>query len=267
MKTKFTLYLVLFLTIISQTSCSALLTNDFAVDHKVIGLAETEVNNLRMRTGVIDSYDPRAAMAYQAGQKIYNTITFYLQDKGKEKVLQNFRYEIVILNDPKVDCYGLGGGKIVIHAGLLDHISSEDEIAYIIAHELAHEIERHSYKKLKSSFLSEVGSTIINGVVDPENESKELYLSAFGVSSSAFGAIKFSNKEELDADELALLWVAKTLYNPKAAVAVISKLEALSKSGFKVTFIEVHPTDTGLQKRIDELAEKYFQEYFLPSIK
>lgn len=265
MKVKYKYFLILLFTFVNTTSCSVLFTNDFEIDHKVLNMAETEVYSLKNRSGVLESYDPRAALANQAGQRIFSSVVQYLQSTKKTKVLEALRYEVVILNDNKMDCYSLGGGKIIIHAGLLNLLTSEDEIAYVIAHELAHEIEKHSYKKLKSSLLADIGQNIIANVVDNEDKSKELYLSAFGVTSSAFGGMKFSSKEEMDADELALLWVAKSQYNPKAAPTVIAKLESLASGGMKVTFIEVHPTSQQLRSKIEALSEKYFQEYFLPS--
>lgn len=256
--------LLLHSILFSFTSCAALLQSNTSIDMNVINMSLGEVNKLKSQYGTLDPYDPKAILVNNVSQRIFPVLMDFLREKNKENLLP--KYEISIIKNPSVDCYGLGGGIVVMHSGLLDHLQSEDEIAIMIAHELAHEIQQHSYKKLNSSFLTQIGASLISGTVSDEDKYKQLYLSAFGVTSSAFGGMKFDKKDDMEADKLAMTIISKAGYNPMAVMAIVNKLEQLQSSGQKITFLEVHPYTRQKHEEIQKGLEKYYNKYYLPAI-
>jgi predicted Zn-dependent protease len=256
--------LLLHLILFSLTSCSALLQSNTSVDMNVLNMSLGEVNKLKSQYGTLDPYDPKSILVSKVSQRIYPILMNFLREKNRENLLP--KYEISIIQNPSADCYGLGGGIVVMHSGLLNYLQSEDEIAIMITHELAHEIQQHSYKKLNSSFLTQIGASLISGTVSNEDKYKELYLSAFGVTSSAFGGMKFDKKDDLEADKLTMMIISKAGYNPMAVMSIVNKLEQVQSTGQKITFLEVHPYTRQKHEEIQKSLEKYYSKYYLPAI-
>ncbi|KUJ61759.1 hypothetical protein AR687_11105 [Flavobacteriaceae bacterium CRH] len=229
-----------------------------------INMSLEEVNKLKSQYGTLDPYDSKSILVNNVSQRVYPILMNFLREKNRDNLLP--RYEISIIKNPSADCYGLGGGIVVIHSGLLDYLQSEDEIAIMIAHELAHEIQQHSYKKLNSSFMTQIGASLISGTISDEDRFKQLYLSAFGITSSAFGGMKFDKKDDLEADKLAMIIVSKAKYNPMALMAIVNKLEQLQGTGQKITFLQVHPYTRQKHEEIQKGLEKYYNQYYLPAI-
>ena len=169
-------------------------------------------------------------------------------------------YYVAILDSDEVNALSTSGGHILVTRGLLDCALSEDALAAVIAHELAHIHLQHSIKAIKSSRATEAikstAGTVALAVTSGSETTVEL-VSAFdetvGDVVSQLVTSGYSQSQEFDADKYALQLMAQAGYKPEAMqdmLTVLNSKSTSSSSGFGKT----HPTP---QKRLDNLNKEY----------
>jgi len=96
----------------------------------------------------------------------------YLNDIGQRLAelmgRDEFSYEFNIVDDPTPNAFALPGGKIFFHTGMLQMMDSEAELAGVLAHEIAHSVLSHSYKRIGESALTGTASNLLSSVVGRE---------------------------------------------------------------------------------------------------
>jgi len=94
--------------------------------------------------------DPKIeAMVEQVGQKIVNST-----EAGKSK----YKFDFHVLADPKtVNAFALPGGQIFITMGLLNLLSTEDQLAGVLGHEIGHVVQRHSVEQMEKAQGANIG--------------------------------------------------------------------------------------------------------------
>jgi len=193
-----------------------------------------------------------------------------------------------IINNPTINAYSTASGKrnfIYINTGLLDIIESEDELAVVLAHEIAHAVKKHQIKFLKSvawsvfvkNFLLEFGADVAGiylGPVLAPSAASAVHTSQIVTSTTAFLGSKavapiivtivqgYGKKQELEADALGIKYAAKAGYQPTAYIAFLKKLKSIkdklkiNEKNYASCLINAKP---GLEERI-KYAEKLISE-------
>lgn len=147
---------------------------------------------------------------------------------------------VVTGNDPNAFAWiNNGVNFIAINFGLLNLLKSEDEFAFIIAHEVAHNVKGHTIIKEKREGITE-GVSILGG----------LALEAAGISygdvaldyTLQLANLAFDRDQEREADNLAVLYMIKAGYNAEGAISTIQKLREVSGDTM-VPFLSDHPSE------------------------
>ncbi|MFA5338506.1 MAG: M48 family metallopeptidase [Candidatus Omnitrophota bacterium] len=158
----------------------------------------------------------------------------------------NLPYYFYVLDDKKINAFAVPGGYIFINKGLLDKLN-EDELAFVIGHEIGHIAARHSIKKLQVA----LGFNILTSIAldNPDYTSTQQAMGvAFNVVSSGY-----SRQDELLADSLGLKYLTKSGYSPYASINALKKLEGEEESNLGLVFLRTHPLT---QERIKQLRKK-----------
>jgi predicted Zn-dependent protease len=165
-----------------------------------------------------------------------------------------FRAEIV--DTPDFNAFAVPGGFVYVHRGLLEKINSEDELASVMAHEIAHVAARHSASQISKNELLNIGifaATVATG------GALQNYGSLVDMGSIlAFS--KFSRDDEREADRFGLKYMTKAGYNPSASIAVMKEIQGLetSKAASLDVWFMTHPPTAeriaNLSKDINSLA-------------
>lgn len=158
------------------------------------------------------------------------------------------RYSVTILNSPSVNAFALPGGFVYVTRGLLALANDDAELAAVIAHEMAHVTARHGIarqKKLETSlFLGKIVSSVLQNT---KASQKSLEASKKSLAS-------FSQKQELEADEIGVRTTARAGYDPFAASRFLVSLDrhaAYSNGGAVAAkeFSASHPSTPERYKR------------------
>ncbi|OHE89357.1 MAG: hypothetical protein A3G75_06725 [Verrucomicrobia bacterium RIFCSPLOWO2_12_FULL_64_8] len=133
-------------------------------------------------------------------------------------------WEFVVFDVPQINAFAMSGGKVGVFSGLFKIIQNDDQLASVIAHEIAHVTAKHVNERLSHQLLINAGGLVM-GATMPATYTTELVLSAYGLSTGA-GALAFDRGKEKEADHIGLIYMARAGYNPEEAIKVLENLEA-----------------------------------------
>jgi predicted Zn-dependent protease len=173
-------------------------------------------------------------------------------------------YHVNILDSTEINAFATSGGHIFITRGLIACADSEDALAGVIAHEIAHIQLQHSLKAIKNSRITQAllvtgtsaasvaGNTSVKELADIFDESVNEIVTTMVTKG-------YSRDQEFDADSTALSLLASAGYEPSA---LIDMLKSLEKNQGKQSggFTKTHPTPA---QRISS-AEKLVPQYRVP---
>jgi predicted Zn-dependent protease len=164
----------------------------------------------------------------------------------------NLPWTFTVLDTPMVNAMALPGGYIYITRGMLERINSEDELAGVLGHEIAHVTARHSAQQISRQQLAQFGMLLGAVVAGPE------VLQQYGqIAEIGLGMLfqRYSRAHETQADLLGTGYMAEAHYNPIGAERMLMTLQRLDKnpaSGLDRYFMS-HP-DPG--KRVKDVRQK-----------
>lgn len=168
-------------------------------------------------------------------------------------------YHIAILDTSEINAFATSGGHILVSRGLLACAQSEDAIAAIIAHEIAHIHLQHSVKAIKSSrSLNAVLAT--SKALASSMDLDELTESFGGAVDEVLNTLVnsgYSQTHEFEADKLALTLMHDAGYNPYAMLEMLSLLKTQTKG--ETGFGKTHPAPQKRLDRVNAILKKDFR--------
>lgn len=161
-------------------------------------------------------------------------------------------WEYVLFEDPSANAFAMPGGKIAVFTGLLKHVDSDDELAAVVGHEIAHVLLRHANQRMSAEVLRSVGAVATAyGTKDMSDQNRGLVLAAYGLGTQVGIMLPYSRSHETQADRLGLMIAARAGYDPQAALSFWTKMAEASPGGMP-EFLSTHP---GYDTRMDTLRE------------
>lgn len=162
------------------------------------------------------------------------------------------QWEFVVFEDPAANAFAMPGGKIGVNTGLLELISSDDELAAVMGHEVAHVLLEHANQRMSAGLLLSLGQTAAAyGTQNMDEEERALLLGAIGVGGQFGIMLPFSRAHESQADKRGLMIAARAGFDPRAAISFWEKM-ASQGSGQPPEFLSTHPSHG---RRIEDLRE------------
>jgi predicted Zn-dependent protease len=152
----------------------------------------------------------------------------------------DWKWEVNVFQSDEVNAFCMAGGKIAVYTGLIQQLKiTDDELAAVMGHEIAHALREHVREQQSRQQVlgvagigAVIGGALLGVNVDP-NLTKTGLQVAFGLPNS--------REAEVEADDIGLELAARAGYNPKAAITLWQKMGALGGSRPPV-FLSTHPS-------------------------
>ena len=169
-----------------------------------------------------------------------------------------FQWEITVFRTNELNAWAMAGGKMGFYTGLVDRLKmTDDEIVTVMGHEMAHALKEHS----KSAHNFEMTTGIFGAIADAA-ASAALGADTGGLLSTGTDLIAnkpFSRSQETEADEIGLMLMAESGYNPSAAPNVWVKMS--KESGGSGGIFSTHPSNEDRQENLERLIPEAMKLY------
>jgi Zn-dependent protease with chaperone function len=150
---------------------------------------------------------------------------------------KDWKWEVNILNSKQINAFCMPGGKIAFYTGILDQLQlTDDEVAMIMGHEVAHALREHARERMGKSAATSIGANVIGAVLGVGNTGSQL----LGMGAQLM-TLKFGREDESEADLVGMELAARAAYNPRAGVSLWQKMGEASK-GAPPQFLSTHPS-------------------------
>jgi len=165
-------------------------------------------------------------------------------------------WEVRVINDPKVvNAFCMAGGKMAIYSGMWEKLkATDDEIAQVMGHEIAHALADHTRERMSIAYTSQVG-TQIAAIALASRENQGIALA--GAQMAALLAIQLPNSRggEAEADQIGIELAARAGFDPASAASLWEKM-GKEGGGGPPEFLSTHPSPENRAARLRELGAK-----------
>ncbi|ASM76545.1 peptidase M48 [Vitreoscilla filiformis] len=149
---------------------------------------------------------------------------------------RQWKWEVQLLGSKELNAFCMPGGKIAFYFGILRQLQlTDDEVAMIMGHEMAHALREHARERMGKSTATRMGTGLISSL---------LGLGSLGDAALNMGAqlltLKFSRQDESEADLVGLDLAARAGYNPQAGVSLWEKMMKANANA-PMEFFSTHP--------------------------
>ncbi len=161
-----------------------------------------------------------------------------------------WKWEVNVINSNQLNAFCMPGGKIMFYSGLIRQLNlSDDEIAVVMGHEIAHALREHSREQVSQAMAAQgaigIGAALLGlgeGTAD-----------IAGTAYESLIATKFSRVDESEADRIGLELAARAGYDPRAGVSIWQKMMKANQGGRPPEFLSTHPAETNRIAQIEAL--------------
>lgn len=216
-------------------------------------MASTQFEQLKRETPISRdaSYN---AMLHRVGERIA-----YVAAPDLPKA----QWEFVVFDDPEqVNAFAMPGGKVAVYTGIFKVAKTEDDLAVVLGHEMAHIAAGHGNERVSQQLLVAGGAAALQvGTDDMDRLDQQMLMAAYGAGTTISLRLPYSRYHESEADEIGLMYAAKAGYDPRAAIGLWKRMEAQKTGLSPPEFLSTHPSDSNRLRTIHALMPKAYEIY------
>lgn len=165
-------------------------------------------------------------------------------------------YDFILFRNDEPNAFAMPNGDVGIFTGLFDRIiRTDDELAAVLSHEIAHVTARHSAEQISQRMLAAAGLTALSEAT--RNDDLVTLMSA--VAGVGF-LLPFSRTQESEADRIGQLYMARACYDPAAAITVWERFAQVGKRR-PLTILSTHPAPEKRMQRLRQWLAEAQAEY------
>ena len=155
---------------------------------------------------------------------------------------QQWKWEVNLIGSNQINAYCMPGGKIAFYTGILDKLQlTDDEVAMVMGHEIAHALREHARERMgkgrATDLAARVGGSLAASLfgIDPR------ITDAVAQTGASLATLKFGREDESEADLVGMELAARAGYDPRAGVSLWQKMAANNK-GAPPEWLSTHPS-------------------------
>jgi metalloendopeptidase OMA1, mitochondrial len=164
----------------------------------------------------------------------------------------DYRWEFLVFEGKEANAFCLPGGKVGIFTGILKYTQNDAGLAAVVSHEVAHALARHAGERQSQSMLAQAGGLGLGAALGGAGSlAGQAVMQGYGLGTKLGILLPYSRTQEIEADHVGLILMAKAGYDPAQALEFWRRIIATEKGAKMPQFMSTHPSDA---KRLQELA-------------
>jgi len=157
----------------------------------------------------------------------------------------NYKWHFGVIKSDAINAFALPGGYILLSSGLLKSLESEDDLAFVLAHEVSHVVRKHHYQVVQRQRLADQASKGLQSVTQDAETNK------LAQASGQIYARGLDKSAEFESDRLGVEFMTRAGYDPAAALNVLEKLQRFKGDDPRAELLfSTHPSPA---ERMDQL--------------
>ena len=168
-----------------------------------------------------------------------------------------WKWETHVLSTSEINAWCMPGGKIAVYTGLLDKLKpSDDELAAVIGHEMAHALREHSREQASRQMGEQLALGVVGAFANVPDLATQLAPMVFDVTVN----LPHSRTDESEADRIGVELAARAGYDPRAAIAMWQRMEKIGGAQ-PPKLLASHPPTADRIKELQAVSEKLVPLY------
>ncbi len=254
--------LLLALTVaLGLTACQSVRTTNsgaVGVDRKqsmFIGISEQQANQLAAQQYAEDLSKARSKGQLNADQRNLERLRAIAARLIPQTAVfradaPSWKWEVNLQSSDQLNAYCAPGGKIMFYSGLITKLKlTDDEIAAVMGHEMAHALREHGREAMSRAYAQSTVLSIAAATGKVGNDALQLA----ELAGNYAWQLPNSRQNETEADRIGLELAARAGYDPNAAISVWHKMDRASESGEPPQWMSTHPSHGS---RVRDLEDK-----------
>lgn len=214
-----------------------------------------------MRNAPVERGTSDAQMVERVGKRIAQAVETFYTNNGYGSLLADYNWEFSLVNDKSVNAFAMPGGKVVVYSGLLPVTQTEEALAVVVGHEIAHVIAHHSNERLSQQVALQYGGAIAGGLLGNSEAMKQLGGTVFGLGAQFGVMMPYARKQELEADEIGVIVMAIAGYDPRISIPFWQRMAQASGSSQVPEVLSTHPADSRRIERLQAIMPTALEYY------
>ena len=170
----------------------------------------------------------------------------------------DWEWSVEVIDEPDViNAWCMAGGRMAIYTGLIQQLdATDDEIAQVMGHEIAHALANHTAERMSVAMAANLGVAAAGILSDRPNAA----MGAAAMAATVAIQLPNSRASESEADRIGIELAAKAGYHPEAAITLWQKMERASGGG-PPAFLSTHPSPGQRQESLAALVPEMLPYY------
>jgi len=173
-----------------------------------------------------------------------------------------WEWTVEVIDDPQnVNAWCMAGGRMAVYTGLLLKIDpTDDELAQVMGHEIAHALANHTAERMSVAMASQAGVLAAGILLDQSATT----IATAAVAAQVAVNLPNSRAAETEADRIGIELAAKAGFDPRAAITLWQKMAAVGGGKGPPQFLSTHPSDASRQQALAKLVAQMMPYYQAP---
>ena len=170
------------------------------------------------------------------------------------------QWKVEVFEDNTPNAFALPGNNVGVHTGMIKLAQNQDQLAAVIGHEIGHVLANHGNERVSQNLIVQGGLIATQLALGNDSTTDGLIVGALGVGAQFGVLLPFSRKQESEADELGIKYMAAAGFDPRQAAKLWEVMKG-SGAGGGPEFLSTHPSpDTRIEK-LSALAPQYMKTF------
>jgi predicted Zn-dependent protease len=176
---------------------------------------------------------------------------------------ENWDWQVAVIDDSNtLNAWCMAGGKMAIYSGIITRLNlSDDEIAQVMGHEIAHALAKHTAERMSTALASQAALQIGAMLLGNNSATSQMALQAAAAATTVGVQLPNSREQESEADRIGIELAAKAGYDPHAAPKLWEKMLQATGSKGQSDFLSTHPQSEKRQAALSALIPQMMPYY------